>query len=492
MARVARRRPQPRTTPRCSPTTTARRSRSPRPPGSTRRPCASPRAAHSPRARSARSRSTPAPRPTSSRSRRSRSTRAGDPERPTLQLLAAYAGGDQRIDAAELLEAAVEGFIAQGDLAMRPRHPSLLGATSSTAVTSQGSEARTRRALDLAREAPPSPRLPRAASIWRSGASPRSSRTRRRGLELAPRGARSRRADRRRATRAAASTPSGWPASHSGDPEGSTTSSRAVGAGPRAVESFRASSSAEQPRRHACGRSAGSPRAAARSTRSAPSPNATASARALAGTMPSRSTTATFRRPRRVARGRRTVPRRPPRRRELSAARCWRPGRTTFSHAVRSRGARRRREGVAGLRETGRRPDRERDLPSCPAALRAARPARGGGGAARGGPRGDREELVRPAALPRRARPRRRVPRADRRTAGTRLARGRPRGGLRRAPRASEIYGQIGARFPEAWAALLAAERGDTSRLDAALAYFEEQRATPYVQRCRALLQASA
>jgi class 3 adenylate cyclase len=58
--------------------------------------------------------------------------------------------------------------------------------------------------------------------------------------------------------------------------------------------------------------------------------------------------------------------------------------------------------------------------------------------------------------------------------------------------RASEVYGRIGARFPAAWAALLAAERGDTSRLDAALAYFEEQHATPYVQRCRALLQASA
>ena len=57
---------------------------------------------------------------------------------------------------------------------------------------------------------------------------------------------------------------------------------------------------------------------------------------------------------------------------------------------------------------------------------------------------------------------------------------------------AAETYGQIGARFAEAWAGLLAAERGDTSRLDAALAYFEEQRATPYVQRCRALLQASA
>jgi hypothetical protein len=58
--------------------------------------------------------------------------------------------------------------------------------------------------------------------------------------------------------------------------------------------------------------------------------------------------------------------------------------------------------------------------------------------------------------------------------------------------RASELYGAIGARFAEAWAGLLAAERGDASRLDAALAYFEEQRATPYVQRCRALLQASA
>jgi class 3 adenylate cyclase/tetratricopeptide (TPR) repeat protein len=56
----------------------------------------------------------------------------------------------------------------------------------------------------------------------------------------------------------------------------------------------------------------------------------------------------------------------------------------------------------------------------------------------------------------------------------------------------SEIYGRIGARFAEAWARLLAAERGDTSRLDAALAYFEEQQATPYVQRCRALMQASA
>ena len=58
--------------------------------------------------------------------------------------------------------------------------------------------------------------------------------------------------------------------------------------------------------------------------------------------------------------------------------------------------------------------------------------------------------------------------------------------------RASEVYSSMGARFPEAWAGLLAAERGDTSRLDAALTYVEEQQATPYVQRCRALMQASA
>ncbi|HJQ74983.1 MAG TPA: AAA family ATPase, partial [Gaiellaceae bacterium] len=58
--------------------------------------------------------------------------------------------------------------------------------------------------------------------------------------------------------------------------------------------------------------------------------------------------------------------------------------------------------------------------------------------------------------------------------------------------KAAEIYGRIGARYAEAWAGLLAAERGDTSHLESALAYFEEQQATPYVQRCRTLMQASA
>jgi tetratricopeptide (TPR) repeat protein len=57
---------------------------------------------------------------------------------------------------------------------------------------------------------------------------------------------------------------------------------------------------------------------------------------------------------------------------------------------------------------------------------------------------------------------------------------------------AADIYGRIGARYAEGLAGLLAAERGDTSRLEAALAYFEEQQATPYAKRCRALMQASA
>ena len=58
--------------------------------------------------------------------------------------------------------------------------------------------------------------------------------------------------------------------------------------------------------------------------------------------------------------------------------------------------------------------------------------------------------------------------------------------------RASEIYGSFGSRLAEAWAALLAAERGDASRLEPALAFFEEQQATPFAERCRALMQASA
>ncbi len=58
--------------------------------------------------------------------------------------------------------------------------------------------------------------------------------------------------------------------------------------------------------------------------------------------------------------------------------------------------------------------------------------------------------------------------------------------------RAADIYGAMGAQFVEAWARLLAAERGGLGQLEQARAYFASQGALPYVQRCEALLHASA
>jgi len=58
--------------------------------------------------------------------------------------------------------------------------------------------------------------------------------------------------------------------------------------------------------------------------------------------------------------------------------------------------------------------------------------------------------------------------------------------------RAAEVYGEIGAAFAEAWARLLAAERGDLSQLEAARAFFVDYGATPFVARCEAVLAASA
>ena len=57
---------------------------------------------------------------------------------------------------------------------------------------------------------------------------------------------------------------------------------------------------------------------------------------------------------------------------------------------------------------------------------------------------------------------------------------------------AARVYEEIGARFAEAWARLLAAERGDVSQIAAAHAYFVEQGAAPFVRRCEAVLAASA
>jgi tetratricopeptide (TPR) repeat protein len=58
--------------------------------------------------------------------------------------------------------------------------------------------------------------------------------------------------------------------------------------------------------------------------------------------------------------------------------------------------------------------------------------------------------------------------------------------------RAADVYGAMGARFFEAWARLLAAERGELGQLEQARAYFVSQGALPYVRRCEALLHASA
>jgi class 3 adenylate cyclase len=58
--------------------------------------------------------------------------------------------------------------------------------------------------------------------------------------------------------------------------------------------------------------------------------------------------------------------------------------------------------------------------------------------------------------------------------------------------RAAEIYHAMGAHFLEAWARLIAAERGDLSQLEPARAFFAAQGAAPFVRRCETTLSASA
>jgi tetratricopeptide (TPR) repeat protein len=59
-------------------------------------------------------------------------------------------------------------------------------------------------------------------------------------------------------------------------------------------------------------------------------------------------------------------------------------------------------------------------------------------------------------------------------------------------PGAAEIYREMGAYMLEAWARLLAAERGDLSQLEPARAYFAAEQAAPFLRRCDAVLAASA
>ncbi|MBV8480375.1 MAG: AAA family ATPase [Actinobacteria bacterium] len=57
---------------------------------------------------------------------------------------------------------------------------------------------------------------------------------------------------------------------------------------------------------------------------------------------------------------------------------------------------------------------------------------------------------------------------------------------------AADLYAEMGVPFLEAWARLIAAERGDLSQLEPARAFFEAERAVPFLRRCEAVLAASA
>jgi class 3 adenylate cyclase len=57
---------------------------------------------------------------------------------------------------------------------------------------------------------------------------------------------------------------------------------------------------------------------------------------------------------------------------------------------------------------------------------------------------------------------------------------------------AADTFAGMNMEFLEAWTRLIAAERGDLSQLEPARAFFEAERATPFLRRCEAVLAASA
>src|SRR4051794_27423093 len=97
-------------------------------------------------------------------------TDEGEPERPSLQLLVGYAQqlvGFQ--DTAELVEPAIEGFLAQGEPGRAAEAAVLLGTAYFYLGDMEGVRAARDRALELAREAPPSASTANAlASVSRS------------------------------------------------------------------------------------------------------------------------------------------------------------------------------------------------------------------------------------------------------------------------------------------------------------------------------------
>jgi hypothetical protein len=58
--------------------------------------------------------------------------------------------------------------------------------------------------------------------------------------------------------------------------------------------------------------------------------------------------------------------------------------------------------------------------------------------------------------------------------------------------RAADVFAEMGVDFLEAWARLIAAEQGELSQLELARAFFAAQRAAPFLERCEAVLAASA
>ena len=154
-----------RTTQRCSPTTTARRSPSPRLRDSTGRLCVSRRDAPLPRA-AQRALSLNAGAAAYELAQEALAlTEPGDAKRPALQLLAAYARRDFiKIDVAPLLEEAAEGFLTLGDPAHAAEAYHLLAFDRFHHGDRAESKAASERAMELARSVPLSPASARAVA----------------------------------------------------------------------------------------------------------------------------------------------------------------------------------------------------------------------------------------------------------------------------------------------------------------------------------------
>ena len=154
-------------------------------------------------------------------------TPADDPQRPHLQLVAAYAGRIASTDdAAELLEPAIEAFIAQGDFGHAAEASVLLGSDCFYRGDIEGVRAARGRGLELGARLRPPPR-PRTPSRAAQDPSPSSTATSTRRSRLLGRRWRWPRRSAPTTPPRSASTRSGSSASTAAMPLGSRMSSRA-------------------------------------------------------------------------------------------------------------------------------------------------------------------------------------------------------------------------------------------------------------------------